>query len=60
MKNFRQSITFWDCIVKLQIAILSTLLLSLNLCLVHLLSDNPHSIVDSFLSTYLHYSIGGF
>ena len=52
MKNLRPSITFCDCIVKLCLATLSTLLSSWNLDFVYLSSDILYSIIDTF-SIYL-------
>ena len=48
MKNLRQSITFWDYIVRFCPAILSTSLSSLNLCSFHLSFGIFHDIVNSF------------
>ena len=48
MKNLRQSIIFWDYLVKLCPATLFISISSSNLCSVHLLSDISHSIADNF------------
>ena len=48
MKNLRQSLTFWDYMIRLCLAILLTPLSCSNLCLIHLLSGIPHGIADNF------------
>ena len=48
MKNLKQSITFWDCMIRLCPVTLSIPIWNSNLCSVHLSSDIPHNIVDNF------------
>lgn len=48
MKNFRQSIKFWDNIFRLCLITLSTPFLSLNLYSIHLSSGISYSIIENF------------
>ena len=52
MKNFKQFITIWNCIIRLYPIILSSLFSSSNLYSIHLLSGILYNMADS-VSIYL-------
>lgn len=57
MKNFS---IFRDYIIRFCFETLFTLFLSLNLCLVYLLSNILYCIIANFLFTHLHYNMQDF